>query len=111
MKQNNINSLEEKEVLDTVYKHLKIVGIREINGKSYETYICEGNLVEDIQALLTTHEQQARREGIEKIIKLVANVRRFDAEEKGVDYFAGWDNCLDTIQADVREFLEENPSA
>ncbi len=37
------------------------------------------------------------------IIKLLKNVRRFDDKEKGTDYYAGWDNCLDTIILDFKE--------
>lgn len=35
--------------------------------------------------------------------QLLLNIKRFDDKEKGVDYFAGWDNCLDTIIIDCKK--------
>ena len=43
---------------------------------------------------------------IEKIQQLISNVRRFDEKEKGADYFAGWDNAIDTIMLDLKELRE-----
>lgn len=40
---------------------------------------------------------------IKEIEQLILNIRRFDKEENGVDYFSGWDNCLDIIKIDLEE--------
>ena len=38
----------------------------------------------------------------DEVDKVLGNIRRFDDKEKGADYFAGWDNCLDTIIMDFK---------
>lgn len=40
---------------------------------------------------------------IEEILKLINNIKRFDDKEIGADYFAGWDNALDTVIMDLNE--------
>ena len=51
--------------------------------------------------------QQQREEIAERMKEVSGNIRRFDDKEKGADYFAGWDNCLDTIEIDFKEFLSD----
>ena len=41
------------------------------------------------------------------VFKTLRNIRRFDKEEKGADYFAGWNNALDIIEIDLKEALSE----
>jgi len=44
---------------------------------------------------------------IKKIEELLLNIKRFDDKEDGVDYYAGWDNCLDTIIVDIKLLKHE----
>lgn len=65
-----MNNTELKEKIEeTLDKYLKQVGLREENGKTYETYICEGNLVEALTALLTS----AQEEAIDGFVKFLNN--------------------------------------
>lgn len=38
-------------------------------------------------------------------IRLLKNIRRFDAKENGTDYYAGWDNALDVMLQDIQEWI------
>ena len=52
--------------------------------------------------LINKCEQEAVRE----FERLVNNIRRFDDKEDGANYFAGWDNALDTLQTDIKDYLK-----
>jgi hypothetical protein len=56
---------------------------------------------------------RGKAEMVEEIKGLIKNIRRFDEKEQGADYFAGWDNALDTMKLDIKEFLslQDNLSA
>lgn len=42
------------------------------------------------------------------ITSILGNIRRFDDKENGADYYAGWDNCLDTLILDFADILKAN---
>lgn len=78
-KQNNINSLEDlrKELLD----ELNFVSANTLESATTYDFSQKGTTEEQatdrlmgiIQALITTHEQQARREGVEETFKNVGS--------------------------------------
>lgn len=39
-----------------------------------------------------------------EMLKIVGNIRRFDDKEQGTNYYAGWDNALDTVIMDIKEY-------
>ena len=58
--------------------------------------------------------RHAKISGLIKGLELIANIRRFDDKEKGTDYFAGWDSCLDNLIIDFKQeikFLEAQDGA
>ena len=44
---------------------------------------------------------------LEEVLKIIDNIRRFDEKEDGVDFFAGWDEALDTVKMDLKEAYEK----
>lgn len=42
-----------------------------------------------------------------EILKLICQINRFDDKEKGVDYYSGWDQALDTVTLDIKAFFAE----
>ena len=51
-------------------------------------------------------ENTKRKKQAKPILDLLKNIRRFDEKEKGTDFYAGWDCCLDTILQDIMEWID-----
>jgi len=64
-------------------------------------------LKEEIFSLFDQALTQREDEVREEMLGILKNIRRFDEKEDGADYFAGWDNCLDTIFMDLQS-LNQN---
>lgn len=127
--QNNINSLEglEQEFKDFWSEEYGCAACDYSECRDrYEDNIL-AFLMPKIQSLITTHEQQARREGIEYILKH-ANSRlkqhtdnlglwkngtltptEPDEQQRAIT-IEGLDACIFELN-ELKKFLEENPSA
>ena len=79
---------------------------------------CEGHsqkdLVKELQAFITTHEQQARRDTIKKCMELVSTHTEHNGNycDTGEDMeWACRSECTDMAISRLAKLLEENPSA
>lgn len=118
MKQNNINSLEEikkvntKDLLDLLHKEAG-EWVREYPEAGLHAFIdsrvapcltgwCMSDVEPFIKKAITTHEQQARRDGVEEFARW--------CDSMSYEYGDSGGNAM-VMEELVKKFLEENPSA
>ena len=79
-----------------------------MSGKSNAIITRNGTYV-DINKVFDWFESKLigeREDAVREFERLVNNIRRFDDKEDGANYFAGWDNALDTLQTDIKDYLK-----
>ena len=87
-------------MLDTKVKHAKIPSSLNV----VEMEIAKAVIISESKKDLIKQIKQLISEVCEEVI---GNIKRFDDKEKGVDWYAGWNQCLDTITIDFKEILGE----
>ena len=61
---------------------------------------------DDLWTWFNSQIDRIREDAVREFERLVNNIRRFDDKEDGANYFAGWDNALDTLQTDIKDYLK-----